>query len=121
MRVKIALAASSTALVISFGAIGYSVTQNAERVNDVDELAATQLSERIDNTRRACEQQNADNLRVRKELRRLTLNQARKQGQKPVLTQEQKQTIADLADAIHQPRDCEDVVRRSTGRSQAKK
>jgi hypothetical protein len=122
MRVKVALGLSSVAVVMSMTAIGYGAVNNANRVNDVDAVLDTIQSERIANTRRACEQQNADNRRVLVELTKLTRATTKAEGRTFTAEQkrQQRKTLRDFADAVHQPRDCDQVVRRSTGQSQAK-
>jgi hypothetical protein len=121
---------SAAAVVISLGAVGLNQINNNERVNDIQELAvdnttllSTIQAERRANILAACEDRNAANKRVRKELTKLTVAQAKAEGggSTPKLQREQRVTIRKISNAIHKPQNCAAVVKKQTGKSQATK
>ena len=119
---RLTIIAVTTAIVLAVGAWTYAYVVNANRVADVDAVVSTIQNERVANIRSACEKQNRDNRRVFVELRKLTraTNKAEGRTSTAEQKQQQRQTLQDFADAVHERRDCDEVVRRSTGKSQAK-
>jgi len=97
--------AMAVAMPVLSGGVVWALAVNKDQSDQLKAQLAQIQAQRVENTRDACEKQNADNARIESELLKLV----------PRASAEQRRTIAAFADAVALPQDCDVVVRERTG------
>ncbi len=98
MIARIALTLSAVACTVSFGAVGYTAVTKGETIDQIQ-------AQRVANTRSACEDKNAANIRIRDTFYDVIPGKE---------TAKQKVVIGKLADAISPTMNCTLYVKQKT-------